>query len=71
MLNHKFMTIEFVIYLQVNHDTLFPNLSHLPSFNSNAIELQLHNIEGLSEYFIYLNDDFYICRKVSDLERLK
>ena len=29
----------------------------LPVFNSTAIEMFLHNIPGLSEYFIYSNDD--------------
>lgn len=29
----------------------------LPTFNSSTIEMWLHNIEGLSETFIYCNDD--------------
>ena len=31
--------------------------SHLPTFNSMAIEVHLHQIPGLSENFIYFNDD--------------
>ena len=30
----------------VQHHHIFPNKSHLPTFNSNAIELHLHNIKG-------------------------
>ena len=31
----------------------------LPTFNSRAIEMYLHRIPGLSEYFIYANDDMF------------
>ncbi|XP_078683763.1 N-acetylglucosamine-1-phosphotransferase subunits alpha/beta-like isoform X1 [Branchiostoma floridae x Branchiostoma belcheri] len=41
----------------VTHSDLFPNASHLPSFSSPAIEAHLHRIPGLSNKFIYLNDD--------------
>ena len=45
----------------VNHTAVIPN-DRLPLFNSHAIEAHLHLIEGLSEYFIYLNDDVFISR---------
>lgn len=32
---------------------------HLPTFNSHALECHLHKIPGLSEYFIYANDDMF------------
>ena len=32
----------------------------LPSFNSNIIEQFLYKIPGLSEHFIYANDDMFI-----------
>ncbi|XP_076069626.1 N-acetylglucosamine-1-phosphotransferase subunits alpha/beta-like isoform X2 [Oratosquilla oratoria] len=41
----------------VTHEEIFTNLSHLPSFSSPAIEVHLHRIPGLSEHFLYLNDD--------------
>jgi hypothetical protein len=41
----------------VTHDEIFPNKSHLPTFNSAAIESHLHKIENLSEHFLYYNDD--------------
>uniref|UniRef100_A0A7S3GCJ4 Uncharacterized protein n=1 Tax=Palpitomonas bilix TaxID=652834 RepID=A0A7S3GCJ4_9EUKA len=37
--------------------------SHLPTFNSNAIEVNLWRIPGLSEYFLYVNDDYFFARK--------
>jgi hypothetical protein len=42
----------------VSHETIFTDPNDLPTFNSNAIEVHLQNIPGLSRYFIYLNDDF-------------
>ncbi|WP_369802263.1 stealth family protein [Sinomonas sp. R1AF57] len=36
--------------------------SVLPVFNSQAIESQLQHIEGLSEYFLYSNDDMFFGR---------
>eukprot|EP00981_Chlorochromonas_danica_P004547 scaffold912_cov187-Ochromonas_danica.AAC.25 len=44
----------------VSHETIFRNTSHLPVFSSPAIEANLHNIPGLSDYFIYFNDDVFL-----------
>ncbi|MFH4855914.1 hypothetical protein [Vibrio diabolicus] len=33
---------------------------YLPTFNSRVIELNLKNIDGLSEHFILFNDDFFV-----------
>lgn len=44
----------------VDHADIFPNTSFLPTFNSHAIESCLHRIAGLSEHFIYLNDDVFL-----------
>ena len=41
----------------ITHAELFPNASHLPTFSSPAIESHLHRIPGLSQRFIYMNDD--------------
>lgn len=43
----------------VSHDDIFADPSILPVFNSHAIESQLHHIEGLSNRFLYLNDDVF------------
>lgn len=42
----------------IDHSEIYSNIKFLPTFNSSGIETQLHHIEGLSEYFLYLNDDF-------------
>ena len=42
----------------VLHKDFMP-AQYLPTFNSTAIEMFLHRIEGLSEEFIYFNDDFF------------
>ena len=44
----------------VDHREIFKGFEqHLPTFNTRSIETMLWNIEGLSDYFIYLNDDFF------------
>lgn len=37
---------------------------YLPTFSSIPIELNLHKIEGLSEHFVYFNDDMFLNAKV-------
>ncbi|WP_030250421.1 stealth conserved region 3 domain-containing protein [Streptomyces violens] len=48
----------------IDHRELFADPSLLPTFNSHAIESQLHRIEGLSEQFLYINDDVFFGRPV-------
>ncbi|SDP53376.1 Stealth protein CR1, conserved region 1 [Pedococcus dokdonensis] len=48
----------------VPHQVLFGDRGVLPTFNSHAIESQLHRIEGLSEQYLYLNDDVFFGRPV-------
>ncbi|GIL34748.1 stealth family protein [Phycicoccus sp. DTK01] len=48
----------------VDHREVFERASWLPTYNSHAIESQLHHIEGLSEHFLYLNDDMFFGRPV-------
>ena len=45
----------------VNHAEFIP-VGNLPTFNSRAITAHLHLIPGLSERFLYLNDDVFIAR---------
>ena len=42
----------------VFHKEFIPE-EQLPTFNSRAIEMYLHRIPGLSDYFIYGNDDMF------------
>ena len=48
----------------VKHSDYMPD-KYLPTFNSRAIELNFHRIPGLSEHFVYFNDDMFINRPVS------
>ena len=41
----------------IDHKDIFPKNSALPNFNSHAIGGALHNIDGLSERYLYFNDD--------------
>ena len=34
------------------------------TFNAHSIETSVHKIPGLSEQFVYLNDDFYVLRPI-------
>lgn len=49
----------------VPHSEIFPDAGMLPTFNSHAIEACLHLIPGLSENFIYFNDDVFLGREVT------
>lgn len=44
----------------IDHTEIFKDLSNLPTFNSQALESNIHRIPGLSEYFIYFNDDVFL-----------
>ncbi len=48
----------------VYHEDYIPK-ECLPTFNSNVIEMFFDRIEGLSEHFVYFNDDFFLHDKVS------
>lgn len=48
----------------VDHKEIIPE-KYLPTFNSGVIERYVHKIPGLSEHFVYFNDDFYIIRPIS------
>lgn len=45
----------------VDHREFIP-ARYLPTFNSHVIEAYLHAIPGLSEHYIYLNDDVFLAR---------
>ncbi|MFF1322516.1 stealth conserved region 3 domain-containing protein [Streptomyces chartreusis] len=48
----------------VDHRDIFPD-GVLPVFNSHAIETRLHHIPGLSEHYLYFNDDVFVGRRVT------
>lgn len=51
--------------VMVNHEDYIPK-EYLPTFNSNVIEIFLNRIQGLSEKFVYFNDDCFIFNKISE-----
>lgn len=44
----------------ITHKEIFKDQSALPTFSSPAIEMNLHHIPGLSDYFLYFNDDVFL-----------
>lgn len=48
----------------VNHADFIP-AQFLPTYNSVVIERYIHKIPGLSEHFVYFNDDFYLINHVA------
>ncbi len=48
----------------VPSEAFFSDTSVLPTHNSQAVESQLHHIPGLSEHFLYSNDDMFFGRPV-------
>lgn len=48
----------------VDHKDYIPN-QFLPVFNSSLIEIYLHKIPGLTEHFVYFNDDFFIINELN------
>lgn len=46
----------------VDHKNFIPE-KYLPTFSSHTIELNLHRIKELSEYFVYFNDDMFLIKE--------
>ena len=47
----------------VPHSSFIPK-QYLPTFNSDSIELFMHKIPGLTEQFVYFNDDVFLINRV-------
>lgn len=45
----------------VKHEDFIPK-KYLPIFNSDAIEIHLHRINGLADKFVYFNDDMFLLK---------
>lgn len=54
----------------VNHSSIIPK-ECLPTFNSMVIEAYIHKIKGLSNNYLYLNDDMIFLRKLTKSYFLK
>ena len=48
----------------VHHREFIPE-RYLPTYNANTIEMNIHRIEGLSEQFVFFNDDVFLIKPVS------
>lgn len=46
----------------IDHNDIYPQGEYLPTFNSNSIISRLHHIPGLSEHYVYINDDVFFGR---------
>lgn len=51
----------------VRHEDYIPG-EYLPTFSSRPIELNIHRIDGLSEHFVYFNDDMFLIRPVREAD---
>lgn len=51
----------------VKHADFIPE-QYLPTFNSNTIELNFHRMKGLSDQFVYFNDDMFPINYVNSKE---
>lgn len=48
----------------VKHSDILP-ADALPCFSSHPLELNIHRIEGLSEHFVYFNDDTFLTAPIT------
>lgn len=46
----------------VKHEDYIPS-EFLPTFNCNVLEIYLDRIKGLSDHFVYFNDDIFLIQK--------
>ena len=54
----------------VDHKDFIPK-EYLPTFSSHTIEMNLHRIKGLSENFVYFNDDMFLLQKTRSSDFFK
>ena len=51
----------------VKHSDFIPE-TYLPTFNSHAIEMNIHRIPDLAEQFVYFNDDMFVLRPMKETD---
>ena len=49
----------------VNHHDFIP-MEYLPTFSSHTIEMNLYRIPGLTDQFVYFNDDTFLIRSMPE-----
>lgn len=57
----EWLNIEHPKLKWVKHSDFIP-AEYLPAFSANVIEWNFHRIEGLSECFVYFNDDMFLIK---------
>lgn len=61
----KWLNIENPKIQIIKHSDYIPD-KYLPTFSNRPIELNFHRIEGLSEHFVYFNDDMFLTQNVTE-----
>jgi hypothetical protein len=55
----KWLNFDCPKLVHIRHQDYIP-AEYLPTFNSRTIELNIHRIPGLSEHFVFFNDDMFL-----------
>lgn len=64
-----FLLPEFRKIVTFIRDSDIIPVEYLPMFNSNVVEMYMHKIKGLSDVYLYLNDDMLLLKKF-DMNRI-
>jgi hypothetical protein len=67
----KWLNINHPRIKTIKHSDIPVLKDYLPTYNSHAIEANLHRIPGLSEKFLYFNDDILISKKIDISDFIK
>ncbi len=54
----------------IKHEDYIPK-EYLPTFSANPIEINFHRIKGLSDKFVYFNDDIFLTNKIDKQDFFK
>jgi hypothetical protein len=60
----EWLNVEHPKIRWVKHTDFIPQ-KYLPTFSSQVIEWNFHRIEGLSQQFVYFNDDVFLIKKTT------
>lgn len=66
----KWLNVQHPKLTVVKHSDFIPE-AYLPTFSSDTIALNLHRIKGLSENFVYFNDDMFLINPTKSTDFLK
>lgn len=66
----KWLNTDHPKLVVVRHEEFIPK-EYLPTFSSATIALNLHRIEGLSETFVYFNDDMFLINPTKPTDFFK